>query len=97
MGGKLMSFFFLLNFLFPKFTVMLFGSIDIEGLLYASPGFEDLKMKTHPPSPALKELTALGVGRERGGGRRPVKEAVSQTRDIPLTGHTRRLPRGGKA
>lgn len=36
-----MSFFFLLNFLFPKFTVMLFGSIDIEGLLYASPGFED--------------------------------------------------------
>lgn len=42
------SFFFLLNSLLSKFFVM-FGSIDIEDLPYISFGFEDLKMKTHPP------------------------------------------------
>lgn len=82
-----LSFFFLLNSLFSKFFVM-FGSIDIGDLPYISLGFEDLKMKTHPPPPpALKELTALRVGRKRKGGRGQLKEAVSQIlRYTPLHG-----------
>ena len=34
--------------LFSKFSIMLFGSVDIEDLPYTSFGFEDLKMKTQP-------------------------------------------------
>ena len=37
---------FLPTSLFSKFSIMLFGSVDIEDLPYTSLGFEDLKMKT---------------------------------------------------
>lgn len=45
MGNKLITFFFLLNFLFSNFSVMSLGSIDIEDLLHAGLGSEDPRMK----------------------------------------------------
>lgn len=56
--------FFLLHSLFSNFFVMLFGSTGIEDLLCISLGFEDLKMKTHPTPPALKELQPWLEGEE---------------------------------
>ena len=44
---------------------MLFGAIDIEDLPYASLGFEDLKMKTHSPTPCSQGAHSLEGGKEK--------------------------------
>lgn len=73
----------------------MFGSIDIEDLPYISLGFEDLKMKTHPPpTPCSQGAHSLEGGKEKKRGEGTAKGG-SITDEVYPTSWLRNFP--GKA